>query len=121
MYLFKVSFYFNLSKDFGDRSVSYLNSSPGQQLTLLGWIVDPEKYFIRKYFVDLLKIFCEIFLPRHPAILPAVITTGCLKKNSDVGFVHFSQPLRRARIKVRCALYSSFNGEYFKRLNFTIW
>ena len=73
MYLFKVSFYFNLSKDFGDRSVSYLNSSPGQQLTLLGWIVDPEKYFIRKYFVDLLKIFCEIFLPRHPAILPAVI------------------------------------------------
>ena len=49
------------------------------------------------------------------------IHTGCPKKNSHVGFVHFSQPLRRARIKVRCALYSSFNGEYFKRLNFTIW
>ena len=47
--------------------------------------------------------------------------TGCLKKKGEAVQSDFSYSICEAMIKVRYVLNSSFNGEHFKRLNFSIW
>ena len=49
------------------------------------------------------------------------INTGCLKKKGEAVQSDFSYSICEAMIKVRYVLNSSFNGEHFKRLNFSIW
>ena len=49
------------------------------------------------------------------------IPTGCPKKKGEAIKSHFSHPVCGARLKVKCVLDSSFNGDYLRHLNFSIW
>ena len=51
----------------------------------------------------------------------APMYTGCPKKKGEAIKSHFSHPVCGARLKVKCVLDSSFNGDYLRHLNFSIW